>query len=92
MSQHLNFNFGKQLSRRTVLRGAGVAMGLPWLTAMERAVAATPAAPRRFVAMTLGLGLHSENLVPTTAGSDYEPSLYLRGLRDLRDRMTIISG
>lgn len=87
------FNFGKSLNRRSVLRGAGVAVSLPWLSAMQRAFAveATPT-PKRFVAMTLGLGLHSENLVPASAGRDYEPSLYLRGLQDLRDRFTVISG
>ncbi len=86
-----------QLDRRTMLRGAGVAVGLPWLSAMQQAFA-KPAAdggaerPRRFVAMTLGLGLHAENLEPVGVGSDYEPSRYLRPLEDLRDRYTVVTG
>ena len=48
--------------------------------------------PRRFVAMTLGLGLHSENLVPATAGTDYQPSAYLKQLQDLRRHFTVFSG
>lgn len=89
----VHFNFGKRLSRRTLLRGTGVALGLPWLTAMHSALGATPATnPRRFVAMTLGLGLHSDNLVPQKAGKDYAPSRYLESLQDLRDRVTVISG
>ncbi|MCA9125793.1 MAG: DUF1552 domain-containing protein [Planctomycetales bacterium] len=85
------------LSRRTLLRGAGVAMGLPWLSAMQRAVGqtdeiASKRAPKRFVAMTLTLGLHSENLVPKGVGKDYEPSLYLQDLQDLKDDLTVVSG
>ena len=30
--------------------------------------------PKRFVAMTLGLGLIAENLFPSTSGFDYQPS------------------
>lgn len=92
MNKRKGFGSGHQLHRRTVLRGAGVAMGLPWLSAMSRACALTTQAPRRFVAMTLGLGLHSENLVPATEGRDYQPSPYLTDLQDLRGRMTVISG
>lgn len=85
---------GKKISRRTILRGGGAAMVTPWLSAMTPALAATstPAAPRRFVAMTLGLGLHPDNLFPTTAGADYKPSRYLEQLQDLREHFTVISG
>lgn len=83
-----------QLDRRTILRGAGVSMALPWLSAMDQAGAkdVQPGPPRRFVAMTLGLGLVSENLNPKHAGRDYQPSRYLKAVDDLRDRFTIISG
>lgn len=87
------FNIGRTINRRTVLRGAGVAMGLPWLSAMRSGLAAEPgAAPKRFVAMTLTLGLHSENLVPEGKGLNYRPSLYLQDLQDLRDSITVVSG
>lgn len=93
MNPPIQFASGKYLNRRTVLRGAGVALGLPWLSAMQPAFAKLrPAAPKRFVAMTLGLGLHSENLVPINSGADYEPSKYLLGLQDIRDRFSVISG
>lgn len=87
------FCFRKQLDRRTVLRGAGVAMSLPWLSAMQNAFAgpAKPA-PKRFVATTLGLGLVAENLFPQNAGTDYKPSLYMQSLQALRDRVTVVSG
>lgn len=94
MPASVHFNFRQKLDRRTFLRGAGAAMALPWLSAMSPSFAA-PAAQqpnRRFVAMTLGLGLHSENLFPQTAGKGYESSLYLRKLEDLRNQFTVISG
>ncbi len=93
MSKSVQFAIGRSLHRRTVLRGAGVALGLPWLSAMQPAFShETKAAPRRFIAMTLGLGLHSENLVPRNAGTTYEPSLYLRSLQDIRQNFSVISG
>tara|TARA_R110002049_G_scaffold46487_1_gene135158 strand:- start:111206 stop:112477 length:1272 start_codon:yes stop_codon:yes gene_type:complete len=90
----MNINFGRELNRRRVLRGTGVAMGIPWLSAMSRSLGAAPVkqSPKRFVAMTLGLGLVAENLVPETAGRDYEPSPYLKPLSDLRDQLTVVSG
>ena len=94
MAPHVHFNFQRKLSRRTFLRGAGAAMALPWLSAMTQAFAAPAAArpPRRFVAMTLGLGLHADHLFPETAGRDYQPSRYLEPLADLRERITVVSG
>lgn len=91
---HRQFNFQRQLNRRTLLRGTGVSLSLPWLTAMQSAFAGVeePEAPRRFVAMTLGLGLVADNLNPKQAGFDYESSTYLKPLEDLRNNMTVISG
>ena len=52
----------KHVSRRTFLRGSGVALALPWLDAMLPAfatraqAAAATAPPKRFVAVNYGLG------------------------------------
>jgi hypothetical protein len=70
-------------------------MALPWLSSMAPAFAADTQekrSPRRFVSMTLGLGLIGDNLNPKNAGKDYKPSRYLRGLQDLRDQITVVSG
>ena len=77
-----------------MLRGTGVAMSLPWLSAMEPAVAKAElqSRPKRFVAMTLGLGLVAENLVPSKSGFRYQPSRYLAELQNLRDQITVVSG
>ncbi|WP_235934984.1 DUF1552 domain-containing protein [Candidatus Laterigemmans baculatus] len=95
MKNRIHFNFRRRLDRRTVLRGTGVALGIPWLSAMQESFAAPTAEharPRRFVAMTMGLGLHAENLYPEAAGRNYQPSRYLRELEDLRESLTVISG
>jgi hypothetical protein len=88
------FTFQKHLSRRAVLRGAGISLGLPFLDAMAPAfaTAADNGRAKRFVGVSLALGLHNPNLVPVTAGRDYEPSLYLKSLGDLRENFTVISG
>ena len=84
---------GNFLDRRSVLRGGGIAMSLPWLTAMQPAMGSeAPASPQRFVAVTLGLGLVASNLVPEQAGKDYAASRYLESMDDLRDRYTVFSG
>ena len=47
---------------------------------------------KRFVGISLALGLHNPNLVPETDGKDYKPSRYLAGLDDLRNDFTVVSG
>jgi hypothetical protein len=92
--QRISTSWQQSLDRRTVLRGSGVAMGLPWLSAMRSAFAGADEtiAPKRFVAVTLGLGLVANNLFPDDGGTDYVASRYMQPLQDLRDRVTVISG
>ena len=93
MTHRFHVDTRRALSRRTVLKGAGVSLAVPWLSAMSPAFAAAdPAPPRRFVALTLSLGLLGENLFPTESGRDWKPSRYLEPLADLRDRLTLVSG
>lgn len=104
VNQRVHLSFRRALHRRTVLRGSGVAMSLPWLSAMtqpfagvksaaaDSSAAGDSAVPKRFVATTLGLGLVGDNLFPKQSGRDYEPTPYLTPLQDLRDRVTVISG
>lgn len=92
--KRVHFNFRQHLDRRSVLRGAGVAMTLPFLGAMRPSYASDREGlpPKRFVAMTLGLGLHAANLNPIEAGKNYSASRYLKAIDDLRDQFTVISG
>src|SRR5262245_13377345 len=83
------------IDRRMFLRGAGVAMALPWLDAMLPAgagAAARETAKRRMVLIDLGLGLHAPNLFPRKSGRDYELTPYLEVIRDFRKDFTVISG
>ena len=88
------FTFQKHLSRRAMLRGAGITLGLPLLEAMTPAFAAVKETKqaKRFVGMSLALGLHNPNLVPQGSGRDYKPSRYLAGIQDLREDFTVVSG
>src|SRR5262249_9187487 len=87
----------KPLDRRTVLRAAGVAIGLPLLDAMlpigigaEQKAAAMRA--KRLLLVGRPLGLHTAYLFPTKAGKDYEVTRYMKPLQDYRDRVTVFSG
>ncbi len=84
------------LKRRTFLRGAGVALALPWLEAMEPSTcdASTPSAtePRRMVLINLNLGLYAPAFFPEQVGRDYTPSEYLKVIHDFRNDFTVMSG
>src|SRR5262245_29207373 len=77
------------LSRRTFLRAAGVAVALP---ALEAHAAPNQKVPRRMVCINTPLGLHPAAFFPEKSGKDYALSPYLEILKDLRDDFTVISG
>jgi len=89
------------LDRRTLLRGAGVALALPWLEAMAHAAPAT-ARPRRFCAFFFGNGValpdkkhaafQDSHWFPHEAGSDYKLNKSLEPLAPHRADMTILGG
>ncbi len=81
-------------TRRSFLRGAGVALCLPWLESLGGIVHAAEAGkePRRLLLVCLPLGIYRESFVPKQSGAGYELSEYLTPLADLRDRFTIVSG
>jgi hypothetical protein len=83
------------IPRRTLLRGAGVAIALPLLECMKPAsvlAQATKLPPRRMIAINYELSFHPPNLMPEKAGRDYELTPYLKPLADIRDEFTVISG
>ncbi|MBL8941036.1 MAG: DUF1552 domain-containing protein [Archangium sp.] len=61
------------LSRRTLLRGAGASLALPWLEAMlpsfVRAQNVTP--PKRFLAFYVPCGIRMNRFTPTATGSTW---------------------
>ncbi len=88
----------KALSRRTFLRGAGVALGLPLLEAMSprRSAAlmgaADTAAPVRAAYMYFPNGAWMDAWVPKQEGTDYELPFSLTPLEPVRDQVTVLSG
>ena len=78
-----------RLTRRSLLRSAGVAFGLPLLEAMR---AAQPTAPRRMLAICNNLGLLEAGFFPKQAGRDYALSPYLEHLKPYREDFTVFSG
>jgi Protein of unknown function (DUF1552) len=93
MKKNVYFNFQKALDRRTLLKGAGVSLGLPFLDAMVPAFAASePVKAKRFVGISLALGLHGPNWIPEGSGTGYQASKYLKSAQDLRSDFTVVSG
>ncbi|HEU4620488.1 MAG TPA: DUF1552 domain-containing protein [Gammaproteobacteria bacterium] len=87
----------KHISRRTLLQGAGVALGLPLLDAMlpaATALAQTAASgPRRFFAGFVPHGAAPGYWVPEKEGAlPAELPFIWRPLEPFRDRLTILTG
>jgi len=87
------------LSRRRFLQGAGVAMSLPLLEAMQPRLAraasvpsAANAKPRRMLGICNNLGLRPDLFFPAGEGRDYTASPYLELLKAHRNDFTVISG
>jgi hypothetical protein len=84
----------KALSRRTVLRGMGTAVGLPFLDAMVPAFAPAAAAksPVRFGVVYHPNGIIYDQWLPKGAGSQFELSPTLKGLEPFRDKLIVVTG
>ena len=91
----MTFITRKHLSRRTVLRGAGVALALPLLDAMipaATALANTAAAPKpRLGFIYFPHGAVMERWTPATTGRDFTPGSILEPLTPYRDQLTVLS-
>src|SRR5438105_14573685 len=90
----------KPLSRRTFLRGAGVALGLPLLEAMlpPRASGSLLAAgqgasaPVRAAYLYFPNGAWMDAWIPCDTGADYELPFSLTPLAPVRDSVLVLSG
>lgn len=87
------------LSRRTLLRGAGAALALPWLEAMMPRSA--PAAesgengasefPVRMAALFAPNGVRQDKWTPSGEGSEFELSPILQPLADQKDQLLVLT-
>ena len=82
----------RAIPRRALLKGTGVALALPWLDAMQPALAAETPPPMRFIGILNYFSFHAPFLFPAEAGPGYAPSRYLQVLEPHRADYTIISG
>lgn len=88
----------KGISRRTILRGAGVAMALPWLESIPvwGADAATAddssAVPKRFAALFMACGINSDHWWAKGSGEQMELGKTLEPLAPLKKKLNVISG
>src|SRR5690242_13555867 len=85
----------KFITRRTVLKGAGVTISLPLLNAMipaATALASTAAAPKpRLGFFYFPHGAIMEQWTPTATGRDFQVSPILEPLAPFKDQLTIVS-
>ncbi|HSU68908.1 MAG TPA: DUF1552 domain-containing protein [Tepidisphaeraceae bacterium] len=86
----------KTLSRRTVLRGAGVALGLPWLEAMAPSAfaqsrTAPGKSPVRMAVLYMPNGVNTSKWTPEGQGRDFRLSPTLQPLEDLKDQLLVVS-
>ena len=87
-----------RLSRRTVLRGLGVSMALPWMESLPvwghepSARKSTGQAPTRMAILFAGCGFHRHEWWAKGTGADMELGKVLQPLNDFRDRLVFIQG
>ena len=87
-----------RVSRRTVLRGAGVAMSLPWLESrsvwgMEAPGSGVPLpAPKRFAVQFMACGVNPNHWWAKGSGEQMELSKSLQPMEALKTKMNYVSG
>lgn len=83
-----------KISRRTVLRGAGVAMSLPWLESLSAfADSNTPAPfPKRFGVLFMGTGINEDHWSAEGQGSAMKFGRTLAQLEPLKNKINVIDG
>jgi len=84
------FLTSKSLARRTVLRGIGAAVSLPFIDAMVPALGAAPVPTRRFGAIYFPNGAIMQQFTPANAGP-LEITPILKPLEPFKDSLTIVT-
>ena len=85
---------GRRISRRAVLRGAGVTMALPWLPSLSAfADTNAPAAfPKRFAVLFMGNGINEDQWSAEGNGPEMKLSKTLSVLEPLKHKINVIDG
>ncbi len=82
----------KSLPRRTVLRGMGAALTLPFLEAMLPTLRAAVKPNNRFLTFYTPNGMAMEYWTPKGVGNDFELSPILEPLAPFKSQMLVLSG
>jgi len=87
-------NSAHRISRRAVLRGAGVTMALPWLESFPAFADSTSAAafPKRFAVLFMGNGVNEDHWDAQGSGADMVLSKTLAPLEPLKHKINVIHG
>lgn len=89
------------IDRRTVLRGVGVAMALPWLESIpvwgdqpsaDSSPQGAASFPKRFAALFMGNGINHKHWNASGAGAQMELSKSLEPLAPLKTKLNVING
>lgn len=86
------FLTAKSLPRRTVLRGLGASVALPFLNAMLPALRAAAKPAHRFQAFYVPNGMAMEYWTPKSEGNAFELTPILQPLAPYRDQVLVLSG
>ena len=87
-----------RISRRTLLRGAGVTMTLPWLESLSgfglfsAAAATLPAQPQRFAVLFMGTGISPGRWWAKGAGTELKLGESLAPLEPIKTKINVIDG
>src|SRR5437868_12417855 len=83
------------ISRRTMLKGVGATLALPWLEAMMPACAGAGSAgsrpPVRMAALYMANGVNQHKWTPEGEGRDFTLSPTLEPLADLKDDLLVVT-
>jgi hypothetical protein len=82
------------ISRRTMLRGLGATLALPWLEAMRPAQAAAAEStkpPVRMAVLYMPNGVNGDYWTPTGEGREFHLSATLAPLSDLQDQLLVLT-
>ncbi|MBM3811928.1 MAG: DUF1552 domain-containing protein [Acidimicrobiia bacterium] len=80
----------KEISRRTVLRGLGAAMSLPWLESLGAATAKRSEPPLRMAFLFMPNGVRPDHWTPAGDGEDYEFTPHLKPLENLKSEFLLL--
>lgn len=83
-----------KISRRTVLRGLGVSMALPWLevTGATAKAATVAASPNRMAYIFVPNGVVLDKWTPSTEGYGFKLPYILEPLSPVQEKLMVISG